>query len=57
MVSLWDEHVSETLSRGGGGDDDGGGEFCIYALWKLASVSNGKQAAVVHCASLMPRSI
>lgn len=27
------------------------------ALWKLASVSNKKQAAAVHCASPMPRSI
>lgn len=54
MVSVWGENQeSEALSLA----DSWWWCLMTNALWKLAAVSNKKQAAVVHRASPMPRSV
>ncbi len=55
-MSVWDENkMSETLLRDDDDDDDNDDDD--NAPWQLASVSDKKQAAAVHCASPMPHFI
>lgn len=55
--------TKKTLLRGDDDDDDDADDaddddgFYDDAVWQLASVSDEKQAAAVHCASPMPRFI